>query len=114
MGSHFVNRVLFVAYAILIALVSLMPMNSTNIGSSDKLFHFVFYAVFSVLGFRAATESKQYLYVCIGIVAYGGMMEVAQSFMPGRMMSAYDFLANTLGVIIGAVVVRKVFLAKIL
>ena len=69
--------------------------------------------VWATLGFAAATESKQYLYVCIGIVAYGGMMEVAQSFMPGRMMSAYDFLANTLGVIVGALVVRRVFRARI-
>ena len=108
-----VNRVIFVTYAIFIAVVSLLPMSGTNIGSSDKVFHVLMYGVFSVLGFRVTTESKQYLYLCIGIVAYGGLMEIAQSFMPGRMMSAYDFLANAVGVIIGALVAKRVFRAKI-
>jgi VanZ family protein len=40
--------------------------------------------------------------VCIGIVAYSGLLEVAQSFVPGREMSALDLLANTSGVLLAA------------
>jgi VanZ family protein len=40
-------------------------------------------------------------------IAYGGLLEVAQSYMPGRVMSGYDFMANTLGVVLGAVVVSR-------
>ena len=56
--------------------------------------------------FRLRTKSY-YLYVCLGIIAYGGLMELAQSYTPGRMMSGYDFLANTLGVVLGAIIVNR-------
>ena len=36
-------------------------------------------------------------------------MEVGQSFIPGREMSALDFLANTLGVTFGALLCDKIY-----
>ena len=97
-----INYGIFVLYAVLIAYVSLRPADGTIPGHWDKVGHFVIYAAFSVLGARLSTEPSRFLLICIGIVAYGGLMEIGQSFMPDRMMSAYDFLANTIGVAIGA------------
>ena len=61
----------------------------------------------AVLGYRALANKAYYLYLCLGIVAYGALMEIGQSWIPGRQMSAYDFLANTLGVVLGAAVAAR-------
>lgn len=98
----------FVLYAVLIAYVSLRPADVTVPGQWDKVGHFVTYAVFSVLGARLSKAPGRYLLICIGIVAYGGLMEFGQSFMPDRMMSAYDFLANAIGVAVGAIFARVI------
>jgi len=107
-----VNKVVFILYAVFIAFVSLRPMNSATLEPWDKVFHLILYGVFSLLGYRASKEPKQFLYICIGIVIYSGLMEVGQSFMPGRVMSVYDLLANTIGVVLGAAIAKKVFSAN--
>jgi len=107
-----VNKVVFILYAVFIAFVSLRPMNSATLEPWDKVFHLILYGVFAVLGYRASKKPKQFLYICIAIVIYSGLMEVAQSFMPGRVMSAYDLLANTIGVVLGAVIAKKVLSAN--
>jgi len=77
----------------------------------DKLLHFLTYGLFAILGFGISGSHRAYLFVCLAIVVYSGLIEVRQSFIPGRFMSGYDLLANALGVIIGAITVR--FLASI-
>ncbi len=92
----------FIIYAAAIAYVSLRPMDGVSVGSWDKLAHLLMYGVFAVLAYRVTRQSPGFLYLCLGIVAYGALMEFGQSFTPGRMMSAADMLANTLGVALGA------------
>jgi VanZ family protein len=87
-------------------------MNSTTIEPWNKLIHLILYGVFAVLGYRVLKAPRQYWYVCIGIVIYSGLIAVAQPFMPGRVMSAFDLLANTLGVVLGAVVAKKYLALK--
>lgn len=101
------HALVFSCYTVFVAFVSLRPMNSGSIGHWDKLGHFTLYGVFAVLGYKLFKHSRHYYALCMGIVIYGGLMEVAQSFMPGRMMSVYDFIANAVGVIIGAVIADK-------
>ncbi len=103
----FVNSLVFVFYGVLVAFLSLRPMSGATIEPWDKVLHFVIYAVFAVLGYQALKEGRRYFYVCLGIIAYSALIEVAQSYMPGRVMSGYDLLANTVGVVFGAVVVRR-------
>lgn len=102
------NAVVFVFYAAFVAVVSLRPASGASLEPWDKVFHLGTYAIFALLGYRVVREPREYFYLCVGIVAYGGLMEVGQSFMPGRVMSGYDFLANTLGVVLAGLVVRKV------
>ncbi|MFK8051039.1 MAG: VanZ family protein [Halioglobus sp.] len=68
--------------------------------------------ILALLGCRVVSSSRHYLYLCIGIVIYGGLMEVAQSFTPNRMMSIYDLVANTVGVAFAMVIVRTLFDSK--
>jgi VanZ family protein len=95
------NILVFVAYGLLVAVVSLQQVDSVSVGNYDKVGHWLFYGLFAVLAFRLQLSRKPYFYVCAAIVAYGCLMEFGQSFVPGRLMSVYDMYANTLGVIMG-------------
>jgi len=92
-----VNTLVLVAYALLVAVLSLRPADSTEIGSWDKLLHLVTYAIFAVLALRATGTSRGFVVACLGVMVYGGLLEVAQSYVPGRVMSGYDLLANGRG-----------------
>jgi VanZ family protein len=44
--------------------------------------------------------------MCLGIITYSALLELGQSYIPGREMSLYDLLANIGGVILGAMVMN--------
>ena len=101
------HQVIFAIYAGIVAVTSLRPGDNVNLDPMDKVVHLLVYYIFAVLGYRALANKAYYLYLCLGIIAYGGLMEIGQSWIPGRQLSAYDFLANTLGVALGAAVVTR-------
>ncbi len=82
--------------------LSLLPLQfAVQSGLSDKIEHFAGYAALSVacrIGYRRTVTPR----VAGGaIIAYGIAIEIAQSFIPGRMMSGLDVVANTVGAFIG-------------
>ena len=101
------HQVILLIYAGIVTVTSLRPGDDVNIDPMDKVVHLLVYYIFAVLGYRALANKTYYLYVCLAIIAYGGLMEIGQSWIPGRQMSLYDFLANTLGVVLGAAVVTR-------
>lgn len=101
------QAIIFVAYAGIVAVTSLRPGDGLSIDPMDKVVHLLVYYIFAVLGYRALTKLRYYPYLCLGIIAYGVLIEFGQSQVPGREMSALDMLANTLGVILGAAVVTR-------
>jgi VanZ family protein len=101
-----VNTLIFAVYAVAIAVVSLNPGSGVSGEHWDKVAHLVTYAVFAALGHRVIKEGRGYLLLYLGIIVYSGLIEVAQSYMPGRVMSGYDLLANAVGVVIGAGIMR--------
>ena len=71
--------------------------------NSDKIAHFIAYfgvAFLGLAGFRTPRNEILFIVFCFIL---GASMEYAQSFVPGRMMSWADMIANSLG-ILGAVV----------
>jgi VanZ family protein len=44
--------------------------------------------------------------IALSLIALGGMIEVAQSFVPGRFASMGDFVANAVGVALGLALSR--------
>lgn len=66
--------------------------------------HLLAYLVMAIL-WRGAGAAM--LISLILAVAIGGSLEVAQSFLPLRTASIMDFLGNSLGAFVGAVVVPK-------
>jgi VanZ family protein len=101
-----VNTLVLAAYALFVAVMSLRPADSISLQPWDKLLHIVTYAIFALLARRAIGGDRRFAAASLGIVAYGGLLEVAQSLVPGRVMSGYDFLANALGVVLGALAAR--------
>lgn len=73
----------------------------------DKMIHFVEYAILGVLLFdgigRATIRSNFGSFVFLLAVgsSVGALDEIFQSYIPGRMMSIFDYLADTIGVAAG-------------
>lgn len=106
------NILVFLIYTAFVTYASIRPMDSAPLEPWDKVAHLVLYSIFALLGSRIVTNKKQFLYLCAGVVVYSGLMEIIQSFVPGRVMSGYDLLANAIGVIAGASIAKWVFHAK--
>ena len=87
-----------------ITILSLMPPRSgMNIEVNDKIGHFIAYCVLMV-NIGLFTPSKKYLFVLIFVVGYSAVMEYFQGFVPGRMVSWADVMANFTGACIGLLV----------
>ncbi|MFC1481501.1 VanZ family protein [Candidatus Neomarinimicrobiota bacterium] len=98
-----------VAYGMLIILLSSIPGNNfpdLKLFSQDKLIHLIEYGIFAFLVRRAVlSELNQFgpalvLTLIIGI-CYGGLDELYQGLIPGRLSSLYDWYADAAGVALG-------------
>jgi VanZ family protein len=70
----------------------------------DKAVHFTAYLILSALAVAALRARKNALWAMLALIVMGAVLEVVQG-MIGRDMSARDELANSLGVVAGAIVV---------
>ena len=89
------------AYAMLglVALFSLLP--SPDIGTSDKVLHFTTYCSLSA-GFTTLVRfNHQLLWVAVGLILYGILIEFLQNLTGYRYMEVADMLANSAGVFCG-------------
>ena len=94
--------VLFIILIIAITLLSLLPPKSgLELGKSDKLNHFLAYAILSLNFGFLSTKIRSYFIGIPFLIAYGLLIEFFQGFVPGRDPSFYDALANSVGVFLG-------------
>jgi VanZ family protein len=101
-------RIVFVLYALLILWASLKTGGGPNpVAHFDKIMHFTFYGLFTVIAAGCTTQKKTFIQLSIFIACYGALMEVFQSFVPSRFMSVADMVANTSGVIIAMLITLK-------
>ncbi len=108
--NHNTFRILLVAYMILILGLSSLPGQSlpkTWLLTWDKLIHVIEYFIFGILAMKSmnTVSSKMLLVVIPFGMAFGIADEYLQSFISGRFSSGWDVLADTIGVIIGALLV---------
>ncbi len=101
------HTIVFFAYAAIVAATSLYPGNGEGVEHLDKVVHLLVYYIFAVFGYRMLANKRYYLYLCLGIIIYSGLIELGQSYVPGRDMSALDLLANIAGVLLGAVMMYR-------
>ena len=101
-GTRAARITIFCAYGVLITWLSLRPGSGMPVVHWDKVAHVVTYAVFAAMGYRLIRGARGYAVLCLGIVAYSVLIEVAQALVPGRVMSGYDMVANAVGAAAGA------------
>ena len=101
-------RILYGVCSISILAVSSIPGESfpdIELYTLDKVFHFIEY---SILGFflMKCVRKPTWIWILL-ILIYGilfaGLDEYWQSFIPGRLSSQFDMLADISGIIFGSV-----------
>lgn len=99
-----IPRVSLVLVFTVITYLSLTSTTTVDLGN-DKVGHFLAYGVLTInLGIIVYPDRRKVLLAGLFAFAYGGMMEFGQYFVPGRVVSFYDLLANAGGVFIGLIV----------
>jgi len=123
----FKNNILGILWAVIILILTVLPGNYFpqissfwELLSLDKLIHVSIFAVFSLLLIRGFKKQNKYLFLLsnykasglfVGII-YGSLTEIIQYILNnGRHYSLYDFLANSIGCIVG-LVLFNLFLMK--
>jgi VanZ family protein len=69
---------------------------------SDKLYHAVAFAAFTVW-FGGLVELRHLWWVAAGMFGYGVLIEVAQSFTSYRQADGFDVAADAVGILLGCV-----------
>jgi VanZ family protein len=90
------------AMALVVALGSLWPgMPEAASGVSDKLLHFMAYAGLAFL-FAGTVERRHWAWVIIGLLLFGGSIELAQEYLTATRGGEWlDMAANAAGVAAG-------------
>jgi VanZ family protein len=93
---------MFVGWMVFLTLMSLLPAEGVAFGDKgDKIAHFGAYFITSLLcyyTFRSWFERAD-IYAVFFALGYGVILELAQLFVPGRIFSLNDLVANFSGVL---------------
>ncbi len=85
-------------------LPNLPPTEKYNL---DKFIHGGAYAALAFLSCFFISSRKNGLLFLVIIIAIGGGIEILQNFLPGRSGTIGDFIADSLGVLLGALIALK-------
>jgi VanZ family protein len=96
---------------LLVMALSLGPTTPETPGTGwDKTNHLLAFAVLACLGCHSYAASVGR--VMAGLLLYGGLIELLQSFTPDRLAEWGDVLADALGLLLGWAVMRLVLLVR--
>jgi VanZ family protein len=70
----------------------------------DKIIHVILFAVCAVLACKAWLSTLNTILIILLLIIFAGLTEFFQYFVPGRSMSMGDMLADTLGILAGALI----------
>ena len=85
----------------LVAFLSLMP--APDIGVNDKVSHLLTYAILAGWFSLLIERRGGLLWIMIGLIGYGGSIELLQGMSADRYPEWGDLLANTLGIMLGLI-----------
>jgi VanZ family protein len=92
----------FIGWMVFLTIMSLLPAGGVPLGEKwDKIAHFGAYFITSLLfyyAFRSRLERPD-IYAVFFAFGYGVILELAQLFVPGRICSLKDLMANFSGVL---------------
>ncbi len=122
------NNIFVIIWTIVILLLTIPPggyfpkvPSFMDLFSPDKLIHFLIFGTLTILSIIAF--GKQYLFnyiryhkvwfAFIYSTTLGGITEILQGIMNwGRQASIYDFIANTIGCMLGIALYKKFYKKK--
>jgi VanZ family protein len=98
-------RALLAVLLIAITWLALSPAPPPTVDTGwDKSNHAMAFAALAFVGVWALwPRPRQWLLLVVALLAYGGAIEIAQSFVPPRSADWADLLADGLGIAIGLV-----------
>ena len=98
-----VTMILFVIITLL-SFVSIQLRGSFGPVDIDKAYHFMAYFCLALP--LPILQPRLTIWVILGIMTFGGLIELVQ-YLFGRESSWGDFIANGIGVIVGATIARQ-------
>jgi len=102
------SRIILLLWGIsicVVAYLSLMPEVEfpLDFWNADKLYHCLAYGWLAVLPMIGFTVRRTALSAALSMIVLGAILETGQYFIPGRMFSFLDFIANCIGVSLGII-----------
>jgi VanZ family protein len=95
-------RLGFCALVLTISVGSLLPQqDSVPLGHLDKLAHVGAYALTAFVGALGAPSRRGWWVVASAMLGLGVLMELLQSYVPGRSASVGDLVADVVGLTAG-------------
>ncbi|MEO2069356.1 MAG: VanZ family protein [Desulfurobacteriaceae bacterium] len=102
-----VLKVLFVFYSFFIFVLSVIP-RGIEVGSSDKLSHFLAFFVFAVL--LKVSYRIPFMKTIVFSLLFGSFIEFVQFFLPYRSCDPLDLVADGAGSVLGSLVISVLLL----
>ena len=96
-----VYRAVFWLLLSVVSILSLVAMPEPQLQLftwQDKLYHGVIYGVLFALLVKAYAARYGLLRLALGLVVFGLLVEIAQSFTSYRQPEVWDFIANSMGI----------------
>ena len=108
---RYLPTILVCTLVLILSVINTGVLPKTDVPSADKIVHTIMYFGITLIlmlnqtrYLREVISHKQMWFTFLFSVSFGTLMEVIQHFLPWRSGSIYDFIANTIGVIIAIVV----------
>lgn len=98
-----VRKAVFLAYALAVLALAVYPFQETVGSSNDKINHVLAFIAFYGLAVWSHQRARPVPVIIWGL-AYGGLIEFIQSFVPYRQCSLGDLAADAVGLMIGMIV----------
>lgn len=98
-------RVVLVVLVVAVSVLAVMPVPPKELSTGwDKLNHSSAFAVLTLVARLAFPAGRHAAWsVALALLAYGGLIEIVQLFVPGRESEWADLLGDTIGIGIGMV-----------
>ena len=94
----------FFVCALAVLVLALMPSPPHMVTTGwDKSNHLLAFAVMTWLGCKAFPH--RLVYLMLGLLAYGALIEILQSFTPNRSAEWLDLFSDSLGILVGGFVI---------
>ncbi|MCC3860064.1 VanZ family protein [Pseudemcibacter aquimaris] len=103
--SHNKRKAVWGLMVLVVVVLSLLPQDNIPVKMpfTDKTAHFVTYAILSFFALLSSRQKHSLFAILAVQIFIGTFLEGAQSFVPGRMPEFLDIVANSLGVLLGAI-----------